>query len=918
MTAPRHINSNQPFRATAKEYWLKGWAVVPLPERRKKSPPGPDDGPQYKSFTGRKGTVPTEDDIEAWLADSHFERGNIAIRAGRTVEIAGKLYEAIGIDVDNYDKKTGGLQLRKLEKKYGPLPGTYTSSARSDSVSGIRWFLVPHGYEYMGKPRLAGQKACDSIEIVQKVHRYGLVFPSWHPETKGQYYWYDRGQAPDGIHFASSIPRVEQLAHLPDSWWKFLTRNGTEAEDNVPMDMDSEPSELRAWAKANFVDGLEICKTTQIALDNHIDKVENAADHHDPLVNAHWNLYSLGAEGHCGWQASVMVIDNVWLDRVAEDKSRSLTEAKFEMARSRVGTLRKLKGQYDEYKERKLQFIEKVDPCLTARPARAKPPTTAGGQPPRPPAVTPNPNAGNSASWERNEDGNAEHFLALFGENVRYVVNHADGAGRWLVFKDSEKRWVVDSKDTLVRNMFREVKRRQILDAIQMLANATAAGNQGAEREAKAWIKWAAESGNKSRVGNSLSQATTYPGVALLYEELDSNTMLLPVANGVLQFYTRDDRLAGKPAFEFLEDSTDVKTLLLTQNTRVPYIPFKTQRKHADPQVREDYKRFTGYMKMFLKDHLSQEAWDYTLKLLGLSILGVNMKKAIFLVGIRDTGKSTFQNMMNACLGDLSIWREPSIFEDTPFKPALAEALSRRVAMVGELGEKHMDASLFKRITGGDEVSCNLKNVNKPVTLRARCTVISGCNSAPDVPHVDDATKERFVVIPFRHQVTRSEKDPNAQDELMKHCKVPLLALLVESCSVAIEEGVQQIPAELQVETADFVNSLSEMSDFVNDCLVKAPAALWDKYARNDQTDPRDPKPKWPSELCVGDRTLYKQYEVYCGQNRIERLSKPKFTRRMKEAGLVQDGSFNSEKERRWLGVTFTKGIQRTHHGESD
>lgn len=903
MNAPRHIGSLAPFSVTATEYRLKGWNVIPLPERKKKFPPN--------EVTGRNGRFATEEDHEFWKVEPAWHRGNIAIRPGNVVRQDGIDYEVLGIDVDNYATKKGGEQLAELEKLYGRLPNTWTSSARTDGVSGIRWFLTPAGFEYMGKPRL-GEKACDSIEIVQKVHRYGIVFPSWHPDTETQYYWYETGQAPDGENVSSEIPRCERLAVLPDKWFQFLSRSGTESTGLAPIDMDIEVGALFKWAEKCFVPERENpCKQMRVAVKKQLTSIKESTDHHEPLTRAHWQLYHLGAEGHSHWQQAVDKIEKAWLAKVQSDNVRTAFEANQEIKRSREGALRKIKGQNDEYRAQGVRFLEDICTCRSDGPPPMIPPIQKRGLPP-------------SEHWDRNEDGNAEHFLALFGDRVRYVPNHAEGAGYWMVFEREKCRWVLDSTDAIVRNMFRQVKIRQQADAARMIRDATlavqAAGGtssatpqQNADlRNAKAWVVWANESGNKSRVINSLIQASNFPGVQAMYEDLDSDNMVLPCSNGVLKFNTREERLAGANPFEWIRDSEVIKNMLITQNTGVDYIPFHDLKNNDDETVKQNFNKFASYMKTFLKEHMSHEDWSYTLKLLGLSILGVNIKKAIFLVGERDTGKSTFQNMMSSALGELAIWREPRIFEDSNFKSALAEALSRRVCMVGELGERHMDASLFKRITGGDEVSCQLKNINKPVTLRARCTIISGCNSAPDVPHVDDATKERFVVIPFKHQVTRAEKDPNAQDDLMIHCKVPLLSLLVEHCEEAILEGINEVPAGLQLETKEFVSTLSELSDFLQDCLVRVPDSEWSKYLRSDHSlDLSNPLPRWPDDLCIGSRTLYREYVSYCNRNGMKQLSSPALTRRLKGQGLVQDGSKNKAKELRWIGVTFSETIAR-------
>lgn len=897
MSSPRHIDSTAPFSSAARDYIKAGWDVVPLPPHQKRTPP--------KGFTGRKnkGRYVTELDLQRWFKCTEWEdvgtdpntgqvkrrppwaKGNIAVHPGREVEFDGNVWEIIGIDVDDYGDKHGWTEIKKLEKDLGLLPDTWISSARSDFRSGIRWYLVPYGFEFRGK-------VADSIEVVQHVHRYGIVWPSWHPETKSQYFWYEPGQLPNGRAFADQIPNVTTLSVLPEMWFDYL-RKGVRQTGTLAIDEDILTEDLKQWTIDNLSHGKEMCRCVSNHIKKWLKEFGLGSDHHDPLVAGHWNLFCLGAEGHTGALKAVGQMQKAWMKRLEDEgdsSTRNLWIAKAELLRSREGALRRLKGDVDS----KTRELEPEDPC-------SKPPPPPSAQNPN---VTPA-----SMAYERNEDGNAQHFLDLFGENLRYVPNYPSGNGKWIVFHEDIARWVVDDTDTLVRNMFRQVKDRQQTDAeFYRLANV---GNQAMQKTVNAWLTWALGSGNKERVTNSLAQATTFTGVIVDFEDLDAHPYLIPVANGVIKFHTKAERLSGADAFEWVTDAPTIKSYMLTQNTNVPYIPFAQQKSHENPSVRANFIKFRDQMYTFLKNDMSPEVWEYTLRLLGFSILGINPKKAVFLVGAKDTGKSTFQNMMNAALGDLSLWREPRILLDTRFKSALAEALSRRVCMVGELGEKTIDAGLFKRITGNDEVSCELKGVNRPVTLRARCVLISGCNDAPDVPNVDAATKSRFVVIPFKHRVPSDKKDEGAQDDLMEHCKVPLLSTLIEKCAEAIMTGIHVVPDELQMATKVFVSGLNELSDFIDETMVIAPPSEWDKYALKGSDDPRDPKPRWPDEKCCSTKELFDRYRRYAAATGMDPMSSNKLTRRLKAVGFVQDGSKGKDDQLRWIGITLTGKLDK-------
>ena len=880
--AARDINSAKPFETYYAKYRQKGWlGTLPLPAKRKETPPD--------NFTGfRPGVqlVAEQTDIDGWLRDPRWYKGNICLRLGQQFYVDGQMFEIIGLDVDQYDSKQGGSEFSRLQTRYGQLPDTWISTSRTDGVSGIRFFRVRPGLAFMGK-------AGNAIEVIQRRHRYAVVYPSWHPSTGNQYYWYAPGNEPNGKDFSSELPDPCELPLLPDKWVKFLTRGYMEDPGSAAMDMDSSDKEIQAWAANALVDGTQpICGFLQQRLNSRKEELLASNDHHDPMTQAHWEFLHLGSEGHAGWLLALKEYNDFWLNDILSQGKRPLHVCKAEILRSRDGTLRKIKGASDEG----TLSIVTEDPCAITS---LVPPGDGFGVPPNGNVPLPN-------HWERNENGNAKHFIALYGNNIRYVPNHPSGGGKWIIFDENTNRWIVDAHDVRIHTLFRYVEKRQRVYSEMLWDTFRRTADPNDEKRAKAWTAWSNGTGNKQRIANSLVSATRYEEVVLDYQELDNDPYLVPVANGLIRFATAEERRAGKKPFEWVGDPQLCKEHLVTQNTNVPYIPFEEQVTHSDPEIRANAAKFQGYLRKFLVEPLSEAEWQYARLIFGYSLLGVNAKKALFLYGPPDTGKSTWQNMMNEALGDLAIGREARIFLDTQFKGSLAEALPRRVCMVGELGEKELDAGLFKTITGNDVVDCQLKNINKPVSMRARCMIISSCNQPPDVPKVDEATKRRFVVIPFRHQVSGAEKDTAAQDYLMEHCKLPMLAFLIEACADAIVSDLEAIPDALRIATQDFVSHLSDFSDFVNDCLARCDPADWDVFSRNDQSNPLNPLTKrWPDEKCVGDRTAYKAYCEYARVNNMELYSKNKWTRRMKDAGFVQDGSWTKDNEKRWIGITL-------------
>ncbi|NAE18327.1 bifunctional DNA primase/polymerase, partial [Enterococcus hirae] len=284
-----------PYGHAAGLYWTAGWrGVLPLPPHRKASPP--------PGWTGRTTTWPSYPDLAAWT-DEHAD-GNLALRLPHHV---------IGIDVDNYDTKTGGTTLTALEAAFGHLPPTWRTTSRDDRVSGIRLYRVPEGLAWPGDLG-AG------IEIIQWSHRYALAWPSIHPEGR-TYRWID----PAGHDAIGVIPAPDDLPDLPDEWVTGISR-GTDTPDQ-PRTPITTP------AAANWLTGLPDttpCPATSRALTRHLTDLGAATrSRHDTALAATMRLTRLGAEGHHGTPTALLAFRRAWETAIADSRDPSERDAEW-------------------------------------------------------------------------------------------------------------------------------------------------------------------------------------------------------------------------------------------------------------------------------------------------------------------------------------------------------------------------------------------------------------------------------------------------------------------------------------------------------------------------------------------------------------------------------------------------------------
>lgn len=335
-----------PFGRSVARYRAAGLAgVFPLPAHRK-SPP-------VTGYTGKPGKCADDDQVDAWLSDAKHHDANIGLWLGITVLVSGVKYQVVGIDVDHYTSgtgeaakpKLGGDQLAALETELGPLPQTWISSARTDGLSGIRFFLAPHGIEFR-------DRADKDIEVIQRKHRYAVVWPSCHPGDDeippGRAYWW----FPPGVSLTDAgrrvwtetadLPNVAELPVLPDAWRVYLSTH--RSHDGQP-DYSVSVSELRQWAVDMFNDGDadDMCWNVANAVATWKRLITNEATSHDKITDAHWMLFRLAAEGHTGWKAAVDAVEQHWANDVMARGKRTLTEVRAEAFRSWTGALRKIK-----------------------------------------------------------------------------------------------------------------------------------------------------------------------------------------------------------------------------------------------------------------------------------------------------------------------------------------------------------------------------------------------------------------------------------------------------------------------------------------------------------------------------------------------------------------------------------------------
>lgn len=307
-------------------YAQAGWpCILPVPAASKFPPP--------TGFTGADGRNTDPLTLVEFATTRPYD--SIALRMPEGV---------IGIDVDEYDKvntdaegnvhvvpKRGAATLAACIEKWGPLPATWSSTARGDEtgpgVSRIMFFRAP-------VRRYAAQLGAD-VEVIQRHHRYVVVAPSPNPHAGGpphpQYRWY----RPDGSPaIPGEIPSPAALAELPPAWVQGLAEGATE-QGPAAADPAAGHQLLGQLLADTRIECAEITSVRLTALDELT--AAEAGSRHDTLSKRIYHLVQVAAHGHTGASYAIEALREAWaLATAGEAREREFADMLTTAARKAV------------------------------------------------------------------------------------------------------------------------------------------------------------------------------------------------------------------------------------------------------------------------------------------------------------------------------------------------------------------------------------------------------------------------------------------------------------------------------------------------------------------------------------------------------------------------------------------------------
>jgi len=213
---------------------------------------------------------------------------------------------------------------------------------------------------------------------------------------------------------------------------------------------------------------------------------------------------------------------------------------------------------------------------------------------------------------------------------------------------------------------------------------------------------------------------------------------------------------------------------------------------------------------------------DHSLKSLALEALAysltarTDMKASFWLVGEKDSGKSTFITLIKLLMGDLHGTIDLTQLEKNRF--LLSGIVGKRVISFTEASSSTMlPDALYKALVGGsDEIYADVKN-RDPIVFRPECKVWWSMNEMPRISDRSGATTRRIHILPFKRTIPESQRIGNLEQLLMAE-RAGIFNTLIDHLQRLQNTGEFTVCEQSKQMLAEYIMENDTEATFVEEC----------------------------------------------------------------------------------------------------
>jgi len=377
--------------------------------------------------------------------------------------------------------------------------------------------------------------------------------------------------------------------------------------------------------------------------------------------------------------------------------------------------------------------------------------------------------------------GNAERFVDLFGENVRYCYTEK----KWYFY--NSMRWSVDNLGVILRMADKCVEAMKAEAKLYLQADEESGGDM-----AKAFEKHMKSSRSNKSKKAMLNEIEHH--LPILPIQMDRYKMALNTPSGIINLQNGDVK-AHNPEYYF------------TKITSV------------DCAEAADCPRWLAFLDdIFAGD---KDLIRYIQKAVGYSLTGSTAEQcAFFLYGTGRNGKSTFIDVIRDVFGDYAANIQPETImvkssQSNAINSDIARLKGARLVTSVEPNEGvRLNEGLLKQLTGDDTVTAR-KLYSEEFEFKPEFKLWMATNHKPIIRGTDTGIWRRIHMIPFNVQIPEDKVDKNLTHKL-KAEMAGIFKWCIDGCLMWQREGLQ-MPAAVLKSVREYRREMDVISAFIED-----------------------------------------------------------------------------------------------------
>ena len=377
--------------------------------------------------------------------------------------------------------------------------------------------------------------------------------------------------------------------------------------------------------------------------------------------------------------------------------------------------------------------------------------------------------------------GNAERFVDLFGENVRYCYTEK----KWYFY--NSMRWSVDNLGVILRMADKCVEAMKAEAKLYLQADEESGGDM-----AKAFEKHMKSSRSNKSKKAMLNEIEHH--LPILPIQMDRYKMALNTPSGIINLKNGDVK-AHNPEYYF------------TKITSV------------DCAEAADCPRWLAFLDdIFAGD---KDLIRYIQKAVGYSLTGSTAEQcAFFLYGTGRNGKSTFIDVIRDVFGDYAANIQPETImvkssQSNAINSDIARLKGARLVTSVEPNEGvRLNEGLLKQLTGDDTVTAR-KLYSEEFEFKPEFKLWMATNHKPIIRGTDTGIWRRIHMIPFDVQIPEDKVDKNLTHKL-KAEMTAIFKWCIDGCLMWQREGLQ-MPVAVLKSVREYRREMDVISAFIED-----------------------------------------------------------------------------------------------------